>query len=65
MHFVKVKPFNYQGRRFTVKPIDHLNNFREINVDNYMRNLITALNQVFKPMNIKVHDKERVHILGC
>jgi DNA polymerase elongation subunit (family B) len=59
MHFIKVKPFNYQGRRITVKPTDQLNNFREINVEDYMRNLITALNQVFKPMKIKVHDIEK------
>jgi DNA polymerase elongation subunit (family B) len=59
MHFVKVKPFNYQGRRFTVKPTDHLNNFGEINVEDYMRNLITALNQVFKPMKIKINDVEK------
>ena len=59
MHFVKVNPFNYQGRKFTVKPTDHLNNSREINVEDYVRNLITALNQVFKPMKIKVHDEEK------
>ena len=59
MHFVKVKPFSDQGRRFTVKPTDHLNNFREINVEDYMRNLITALNQVFKPMNIQVNYEEK------
>ena len=52
MHFIKVKPFNYHGRRFTVKPTDHLINSREINVEDYMRNLKTALNQIFKPMNI-------------
>lgn len=59
MHFVKVKPFNYQGRRFTVKPTDHLVNSREINVENYMRNLFTALNQVFKPMNITFTDEKQ------
>jgi hypothetical protein len=59
MHFVKVKPFNYQGRRFTAKPTDHFINSREINVEDYMRNLITALNQVFKPMKIKVHDIQK------
>ena len=52
MHFIKVKAFMNQGRRFTVKPTDHLDNIREINVEDYLRNLITALNQVFKPMNI-------------
>ena len=58
MHFVKVKPFNYQGRRFTVKPTDHLDHIREINVEDYMRNLITALNQVFKPMNIMLTNRK-------
>jgi DNA polymerase elongation subunit (family B) len=58
MHFVKVKPFNYQGKKFTVKPTEHVNNFREINVEDYIRNLKTALNQVFKPMKIKFTDKE-------
>jgi hypothetical protein len=26
MHFVKVKPFNYHGRRFTIKPTEHVKN---------------------------------------
>lgn len=58
MQFVKVKPFNYQGRRFTVKPTDHLINSHEINVEDYIRNLKTALNQTFKPMNIVFTDEK-------
>ena len=54
MHFIKVKPFKYQGKKFTVKPTDQIANLREINNEDYKRNLITALNQVFKPMDIKI-----------
>ena len=54
MHFIKVKLFKYQGKKFTVKPTDQINNQREINNEDYKRNLITALNQVFKPMDIKI-----------
>ena len=59
MHFVKVKPFKYQRKKFTVKPTDHLTNPREINIEDYKRNLITALNQVFKPMDIKIRYNEK------
>jgi DNA polymerase elongation subunit (family B) len=58
MHFVKVTPFNYKGKKFTVKPTEHVNNRREINVEDYTRNLKTALNQVFKPMKIEFSDQE-------
>jgi len=51
--FIKVKPFEFEGRRFTVKPSEHVRNFSEINVGDYIRNLTTALNQTFEPMNIK------------
>jgi len=51
--FVKVNPFNYKGRRFTVKPADHVKSVLEINVEDYVRNLRTALAQTFDPMNIK------------
>jgi DNA polymerase I len=50
--FIKVRPFTYQGREFTVKPADHIKNTAEINVEDYVRNLTTALNQTFKPMGI-------------
>jgi len=59
MHFVKVKPFNYQGRRFTVKPTEHVKKFSEINVMDYIRNLKTALNQTFKPMGISIKEFEK------
>ncbi len=50
--FVKVKPFTYRGRRFTVKPTDQVKNLSEINVEDYIRNLKTALAQTFSPMDI-------------
>jgi DNA polymerase elongation subunit (family B) len=52
VNFIKVKPFTYQGREFTVKPADQIKNTAEINVEDYVRNLTTALNQTFKPMGI-------------
>ena len=59
MRFVKVKPFLYQGRRFTVKPTDYVKRFNEINVMDYVRNLRTALNQTFEPMNIAFSDQNK------
>jgi len=59
MRFVKVKPFNYHGRRFTVKPTEHVKKFSEINVSDYIRNLRTALNQTFKPMNISFSNQKK------
>jgi DNA polymerase I len=57
MHFVKVNPFLYHGRRFTVKPTEYVKRFSEINVTDYVRNLRTALSQTFKPMNIAFSDQ--------
>ncbi len=51
--FVKVKPFQYRGRNFTVKPTELMKDTRDVNVEDYVRNLRTALNQTFKPMNIE------------
>jgi len=50
--FIKVKPFTYRGKQFTVKPVDHVKTVQEINVEDYTRNLTTALNQTFSPMSI-------------
>ena len=52
VHFIKVKPFNYQGREFTVKPAENVKSLSEINVEDYVRNLTTALNQTFEPMDV-------------
>jgi len=50
--FVKVKPFMYKGKKFTVKPFTFVKSPTEINVEDYIRNLRTALGQTFEPMNI-------------
>lgn len=57
--FVKVKPFLYKQRTFTVKPTNLVKSLQEINMDDYERNLRTALNQIFKPMSIWL-GKEKV-----
>lgn len=51
--FVKVNPFNYKGKKFTVKPTAHVKGLSEVNVKDYVRNLRTALGQTFNPMNIE------------
>jgi len=53
VRFIKVKPFSYRDRVFTVKPIEHVSDIREVNVEDYVRNLRTALNQTFKPMSLQ------------
>ena len=58
VYFVKVKLFQYGGRTFTVKPAEHVRGFHEVNVDDYVRNLRTALNQTFKPMDIRFNEDE-------
>jgi len=57
--FIKVKPFQYKGRTFTVKPTEQVKNFEEVNVEDYIRNLTTALDQTFKPMDIKFTEDEK------
>ena len=58
VNFVKVRPFNYSGRIFTVKPIESVKDIREVNVEDYVRNLRTALNQTFKPMDLRFRGEE-------
>jgi len=60
--FIKVKPFTYRGKQFSVKPADRVTNVIEINVEDYIRNLTTALNQTFKPMGITFETKEETKI---
>ena len=55
--FVKVHPFRSQGRQFTVKPTSQTNP-REINTSDYVRNLVSSLNQTFEPMGIKLNVAE-------
>jgi hypothetical protein len=60
VHFVKVKPFNYKGKTFTVKPVSHVKSLAELNVEDYVRNLTTALEQTFEPMNIKLEKEVKL-----
>ena len=53
VRFVKVTPFPYRGRSFTVKPTAQVRSVQEVNVVDYVRNLRTALNQTFKPMDLR------------
>ena len=57
--FVKVKPFSYAGKTFTVKPVQLVRDVNEVNVADYVRNLKTALSQTFKPMNLSFEDEKR------
>ena len=57
--FVKVKPFSYRGKTFSVKPVELVRDFREVNVDDYVRNLRAALNQTFKPMNLSFDEEPK------
>jgi DNA polymerase elongation subunit (family B) len=54
--FFKVKAFVYKGRIFSVKPAEAVTSLTEINVEDYARNLRTALEQVFEPMGIKLEE---------
>ena len=56
--FIKVNPFNYKGKKFTVKPTAHVKSLLEVNVKDYVRNLRTALGQTFNPMNIEFELKK-------
>jgi DNA polymerase I len=60
--FIKVKPFSFKGRKFTVKPAEHVRSIAEINVEDYIRNLTTALNQTFEPMGIKFETEKETKI---
>jgi len=60
--FIKVKSFTYRGRQFTVKPAEQVKSVSEINAEDYIRNLTTALNQTFKPMNITFEAKVEAKI---
>jgi hypothetical protein len=56
--FVKVNPFRIGGRQFTVKPSSQATP-REINVNEYVGNLISSLSQTFEPMHINLNTPER------
>jgi DNA polymerase elongation subunit (family B) len=56
VHYIKVTPFPYKGKIFTVKPVSHVKNIVEINAEDYIRNLTTALEQTFEPMEIRLDE---------
>jgi DNA polymerase elongation subunit (family B) len=60
--FIKVKPFKYKEKIFTVKPAEFVKSLIEINVDDYVRNLLTAFNQTFEPMGIKLEMEKETKI---
>ena len=60
--FIKVKPFKYKEKIFTVKPAEFVKSLVEINVEDYVRNLLTALNQTFEPMGIKLETERKTEI---
>jgi len=57
VRFIKVKPFNYRSKTFTVKPAKSVRSVQEINVEDYIRNMTTALEQTFASMNIKLEQR--------
>ena len=60
--FIKVKPFKYKEKIFTVKPAEFVKSLVEINEEDYVRNLLTALNQTFEPMGIKLETEKETEI---
>ena len=60
--FIKVKPFNYEGRDFTVKPTELVKSIREVSTEDYIRNLRTALDQTFKPMGISFQERKEASL---
>jgi DNA polymerase I len=60
--FIKVKPFKYKEKTFTVKPAEFVKSPVEINLEDYVRNLLTALNQTFEPMGIRLETEKETDI---
>ncbi len=60
--FIKVKPFKYKDRTFSVKPAEFVSSTTEVNTHDYVRNLLTALNQTFEPMGIQLDTKRDTQI---
>jgi DNA polymerase elongation subunit (family B) len=60
--FIKVKPFKYKEKTFTVKPAEFVKSSMEINAEDYVRNLLTALNQTFEPMGIRLETEKETDI---
>jgi DNA polymerase elongation subunit (family B) len=62
VRFIKVKPFNYKGKTFIVKPVQNVKSVKEINVKDYVRNMTTAFEQTFAPMGIRLQQKPETKI---
>jgi len=60
--FIKVKPFKYNEKTFTVKPTEFVKSLGEINTEDYVRNLLTALKQTFEPMEIELEAEKETEI---
>jgi len=59
VNFIKVQPFYFRGKIFTVKPAKHVESINEINVNDYVRNMRTALGQALAPMGITLEKPEK------
>jgi len=44
----------YRGKRYTVKPLI-FTKMQEVNIEDYIRNLRSSLDQIFKPMNMFIN----------
>ena len=60
--FIKVKPFKYKGKMFTVKPVEFVSSLSDVNIEDYVRNLFTALDQTFEPMGIQLEVEKKTEI---
>jgi len=56
------RAFSYKCRTFTVKPTEYVKRVKEVNVEDYVRNMSTALEQAFSPMGIKLEQKTETKI---
>lgn len=57
--FVKVHPYKHQGHNFSVKPFSQAN-ITELNVEDYVRNMMSSLQQTFDPMGVKLEARREV-----
>ncbi len=62
VQFIKVMPFNYKGKTFTVKPVNYVKDVNEIHVQDYVRNMTTALEQTFAPMGLVLEQESETKI---
>jgi len=57
--FVKVRPYTHQGHHFSVKPFSQAK-ASELNVEDYVRNMTSSLEQTFEPMGIRLEPKREI-----